>query len=554
MEGPAPGEAEPVPPAAAGADPRRVQLLCYLGAMDGQGGPSLLVRDTAAVSGLTLLSRVLGYLRDRVAAHLLGTSFAADAFYLAFRIPNTVRRLVAEGALASAIVPELARASADGDGGGRSDLLGRRILWTFGALGAAIGIAGALMAPWVVRVLAWDFRTTAPDAYRLAGGLTAALFPYVALAGIAALFSSLLYARGAFALPTLSLSVLNATVILGALVLAPWLDSPAWALAWAVLLGGLLQAAVQVPSLRGLGGSLRPAWGWSDPAVRRLVARAVPAIFGAGASQVIFLLATVLAHTAGEGAVSALYFANRLEEIAFGLVTVPLSLVALPSLARATGEGDRELFLATLRRVVSLGLFLIVPAALGLAVLAKVIVRVLFQTGEFTGRSADLTAGPLVWLAAGLVPWGVGTLLVRASHGLGNVRGPLCSGLAALGLFAITGPAACRLWAAEGIAGAFSVSGFVYAGILVLSLRKRLGLRFLPGPGWCARLLASAAAAALAATGTARIWPPHSGWDGALALFTAVASALILFAGLSWVFGMAEIRELRGAFGKGATR
>jgi len=532
----------------------RLGRLCYLEAMDGQSGPSLLVRDTAAVSGLTLLSRVLGYLRDRVAAHLLGTSFAADAFYLAFRIPNTVRRLVAEGALATAVVPELVRASASGGMEDRSTLLGRRILWTFGTLAGAVGFAGVLLAPWVVRVLAWNFRATAPEAYRLAGGLTAALFPYVALAGVAALLSSLLLARGEFAVPTLSLSVLNATVIVGALALAPVLPSPAWALAGAVLLGGFFQAAAQVPALRRRGIPLGPAWGWSDPAVRRLLARAAPAVFGAGASQVIFLLATVLAHTAGEGYVSALYFANRLEEIALGLVTVPLSLVALPSLARAAGEGDRALFLGTLRRVLSMGLFLLVPAASGLAVLAGPIVRVLFQTGEFTGLSADLTTGPVVWLAAGLVPWGAGALLVRASHGLGDVRSPVAAGFTAFGLFAVSGPPACRLWAAEGIAGAFSVSGFVYAGILAFSLRRRLGHPFLPGPGWWARLLAASFSAILAATGAAWVWPPQPGWAGAPALFTAVALAVILFPALAWVLKMEEIRELRGAIGKGTPR
>lgn len=503
------------------------------------------------MSGLTLASRALGYVRDRMAAHLLGTSFSADAFYLAFRIPNTVRRLVAEGALASAVVPDLVRARTGPGGEEGASLLGRKLLWTCGALCAAAGLAGALAAPVLVRLVAWDFRATAPEAYALAGSLTAALFPFVALAGVAALFSALLYARGEFVVPTLSLSVLNASVITVALVLAAAWTTPAWALAWAVLAGGLLQAAVQVPSLPRRGYSLRPAWGWSDPAVRRLIARSAPAVFGAGASQVVFLFATILAHTTEEGAVSALYFANRLEEIALGLVTVPLSLAALPGLSAAAGEGDREGYVETLRRVVSLGLFLLVPAASGLAALAGPIVRVLLQTGEFTAHSADLTARPVVCLAAGLVPWGMGTLLVRASHGLGDVRGSVAAGLAALGLFAVSGPFGARLSSAGGIAGAFSASGILYAGVLVFTLRRRLSVRFWPGPGWFVRVLSAGAAVALTSAATARIWPPGAGWSGAPALFTAVASSVIVYAALTWILGVEEVRELRGAFRKG---
>lgn len=382
-----------------------------------------IARSAGIVGALTLLSRVTGLLRDAIVGYLFGSGMAADAFFVAFRIPNLLRRFVAEGAMSVAFIPVF------------TDYLTNRpkeeavkaarvLTTTMAAVLTLLTALGVLLAPITVWVFAPGFRAE-PGKADLTVRLTRLLFPYILLISLSALLGGLLNALRHFAAPAFAPVLLNLSMIGAALLLSPLFATPIYGLALGVLLGGALQLWSQIPPLRRRGITLGRAWQPGHPAVRRVLWLMAPTVFGAAVYQINVLVDTVFASTLPAGSVSYLWYADRVFEFPLGLFAVALGTAALPSLA---GQAARKAYgemRAALTFAIGLTTFVAVPAAVGCWLLALPIVVVLFQRGAFGPAEAEMTAWALKAFAVGL--WSVSVLrvVVPAFYALSDTRTPV---------------------------------------------------------------------------------------------------------------------------------
>jgi putative peptidoglycan lipid II flippase len=502
-----------------------------------------ILGHTANVAAMTLVSRLLGYVRDRVLAGLLGTSYWADAFYIAFRIPNTFRRFVAEGAMTAALVPVLSE-SFEADDKERSWLFARRFLYVFGVFLVIFGLVGSLAAPVIVKLMAWELAQKAPQVYVLTRHLTALLFPYITLISLSAVAMGILNCRDVFALPALTPAFLNVTIVVFAIVWGYHSNNPTEVLAYGVLTGGLIQFVVQIPLLKKEGMSFRPAFTLRDERVMRVFKLMVPGILGAGAGQLTILVGTALAHMVGEGAVSALYYANRVTELAFGLFAVSLSTVILPSLSRQVADGDKPGLESILSRGLSGVIFVILPASAGILALSGPIVNVLFRTGRFSSESVALTVGPLIAYALGMVPWAAALILVRVCHAHQDMTTPLWAGMASLVVFTasalyLMGPAG-----ATGIALASSISALVNGAWLAVGLRRKHGVRVPLGAlsPVAFRILLLSVGMGFVAWWLEQSLPHGRMFINAFSLFVAIGAGVVIYAMGAWILRFPEAR------------
>ncbi|MGH9748621.1 MAG: murein biosynthesis integral membrane protein MurJ [Candidatus Polarisedimenticolia bacterium] len=436
-------------------------------------GERSLIRAVGAMSAVTASSRVLGYARDTLQAALLGAAHSSDAFVIAYRIPNMLRRLVAEGAVTSTFVPEFTGLLQGRD---------RRSAWRFAgsmvyvlsAALAALVVLGVLGSPWLVRLLAWGLAVS-PATFDLTVALNRLMLPYVLFISLSAVAAGMLNAFEFYALPAATPILLNLAVIASALALRDRFPDPSFAFAFGVLTGGVLQLAVQVPLLLRLGLDLRPPRPFDVEGVRRVVRVLLPRMFGAGITQVNLVVDTQFAAALRPGSVSFLYYAVRVTELTLGLFAVSLSTVLLPRLSRAAGGGDLALVRATLGTALRLLLFVTIPATIGLVILRVPIIHVLFERGRFGAADTALTAGALGWYAIGLLPYAAIGILATAFHAFRDTRTPMRLGLltfaAHLGLnAALSGP-----MGHAGIALSTSLTAWLDATLLLLLLRRRAG-------------------------------------------------------------------------------
>ena len=434
-----------------------------------------ILHSTMTTASMTALSRIMGYIRDRVVASLLGTSYLADAFYIAFRIPNTFRRFVAEGAMTASLVPVLSHAFQK-DGEESAWLFARRFLYVFGTFLAVFGAAGTLAAPWIVRVMAWEFKGKAPQVYELTVHLAALLFPYITLVSLSAVAMGILNCRDIFGPSAFTPVLLNISIITAGLLWGRNSQNPTEALAWGVLVGGALQFLYQVPYLKKAGMSLAPAFSIADERVRKVFSLMLPGMLGAGVGQLTILAGTVMAHLVGEGAVSALYYSNRVTELAFGIFAVSLSTVILPRMSRQVSEDDKEGIAGTLGQALSMVFFILLPASAGIVGLSRPIVEVLFKTGQFDAHSVGLTEGPLVAYTLGMVPWGAALILVRVCHAHKDMYTPFYAGLATLVSYLVVAVSLMPSMAASGIALASSITALINIVWVAVALKSRHGV------------------------------------------------------------------------------
>ncbi len=441
-----------------------------------------LLRTLSLVSALTLISRVLGFGRDLLIAHLFGAQAATDAFVVAFRLPNLLRRLFAEGAFSQAFVPVLAEVRERAD----RETLHRLIARVFTLLlvsVAAISILGVLAAPWLVKISAPGFAHDA-ERFELAVEMTRVTFPYILCMALVAFSSALFNTWGYFRLPAATPIALNLSFIflLGAAAL--WGEVPAMLLAYAVALGGIAQLLWHYLYLPRLG--VFPRWEWAprDPHVVRIIKLMAPALLGVSAAQVSLLLNTVFASLLAAGSVSWLYYADRLMELPVGLLGAALGVVLLPFLSKAVARKDLAQYQALLDWGLRMTLLLTLPCALGLMLLAEPIVAALFQRGAFTASDTQETARALVAYALGLVPLITIKILAPGFYAQQNTRVPVRFALVSL---AVT--QGCNLlflfvlgWAHWALALSISLAAWVNAGLLFRGLYRRGWYR--PLPGW----------------------------------------------------------------------
>ncbi|MDX1696297.1 MAG: murein biosynthesis integral membrane protein MurJ, partial [Ketobacteraceae bacterium] len=326
-----------------------------------------LLRSTGVVSVMTMLSRVLGLARDITIANLFGAGSGADAFFVAFKIPNFFRRLFAEGAFNQAFVPVLSEYRSNR----RHEEVQRLVADTSGSLAGILLVMTLLVvaaAPWVAYLFAPGFAQDA-DKFALAGDMLRITFPYLFLISLTAFAGAVLNSYGRFAVPAFTPVLLNVVIISAAVLLAPTLERPIMALAWGVMLAGLIQLLFQLPFLKQVNLLMRPRWGWHSEGVVRIRRLMLPAMFGVSVGQLNLLLDTILASFLEDGSVSWLYYSDRLMELPLGVFGIAIATVILPSLSRKHAKQSADAFSATLDWAVRMVLLIGVPAALALAVL-----------------------------------------------------------------------------------------------------------------------------------------------------------------------------------------
>lgn len=359
-----------------------------------------LLQSSGLVSGLTLGSRILGFVRDLVIAQIFGANGTTDAFFVAFKIPNFLRRLFAEGAFSQAIIPVLSRAHEEG---GKENVrnVSDRLAGTFATILMAITLTGVLLSPLLITVFAPGF-SGSEEKMRIATELLRITFPYLIFISLTALSGSLLNLYGHFAIPAATPIFLNLAMVAASLLIAPSLDQPIVALALGVLFGGILQLSIQLPALSRLGLLPHPKIAFDHPDVRKVFTLMAPALLGASVTQVNLLINTLLASLLATGSISWLYYSDRLLEFPLGLLGVAVGTVILPHLSRYKARGDGEMFSRTLDWALKT-LFLIgLPATVGLVLLAEPLMYTLFQRDHFNPEDALMASRSLIAYGSGL--------------------------------------------------------------------------------------------------------------------------------------------------------
>ena len=434
---------------------------------------SRVVRAAGIVGTATMLSRVFGLIRDTIVAGFFGAGFATDAFFVAFRIPNLLRRLLAEGSLTVSFVPVFTEYLRNKT---REEALELANI-TFTALSillACVSLLGVLFSPLVVTVMAPGF-VKAPSQYDLAVFLTRFMFPYIFLISLVALCMGILNSLRHFAAPALSPVVLNLAMILAALTLRDFFEEPIVALAVGVMAGGVLQLAMQWPFLIKMGVRLKPDFHFRHPGVRRIGLLMLPAAFGAAIYQINIFVGTILASLLPAGSVSYLYYADRIVELPLGVFAIAVGTATLPSFSDQVAQGRIDELKRTIAFSLRLILFITIPATVALIALRVPIISVLFQRGEFSAQATILTAQALLYYTVGLWAFSVIRIIVSAFYSLQDTRSPMKAAIVALIVNAAFSVALMFPLKHGGIALATSIASAVNVGMLWMILNRKVG-------------------------------------------------------------------------------
>ncbi len=438
-----------------------------------------VARPAGIVAFFTFLSRILGLVRDMVVASLFGAASHADAFFVAFRIPNLLRRLVAEGALTAAFLPVYVEYLET-----RSEEDAQRVVnITFTLLAMALALltlAGILLSPWVITIFAPGF-TDLPEKFELAVSLNRIMFPYIFFISLVALCMGTLNAKGHFAAPAASPILLNIFMITGALLLSRWFDPPIFGLAVGVLLGGFFQLLLQVPALAKMKVRIRFRFSLRDPAVARIGRLFLPAAFGAAVYQLNIFVSTLIASFLPEGSISYLWYASRLLEFPLGVFGVALATAAFPILSRESSRNDVGRFQQITDDTLRLVTFICLPAMVGLIMLRVPIIQVLFQRGAFGAETTLRTAEALLYYCLGLWPIAVARILVAAFYSLQDTATPVKLSLVAFVANVILCLVLMGPMLHAGLALANSLSSLLNAGLLFYFYKRKVGAW---GLGW----------------------------------------------------------------------
>ena len=504
-----------------------------------------LLRALATVSSWTLVSRVLGYVRDFFIARVFGAGLATDAFFVAFRIPNLLRRLFGEGAFSQAFVPILADyrgKRGEAETRALADCVATLLLVAL-VVTAALGVAGATL---IVYVSAPGFADQ-PDKFALTTTLVRITFPYVLFISLVAFAAGILNTWNRFAVPAATPALLNVSFIVAAAFLAERFDPPVLALAWAVVAGGVLQLALQLPFLARIG--MLPRWRLSlrHPGLRQVLTLMAPAVFGVSVAQVSLLLNTVFASFLVTGSVSWLYYADRLMEFPTGLLGVALGTILLPSLTKSFAEKTTEEYSRLLDWGLRLTFFLALPCAAALAMLAVPLISTLFHHGAFTSQDAMMTRQALVAYSIGLLGLILVKVLAPAFYARQNLRTPVK--IAVITLVATQLMNFAFIWQLRhaGLALAISLGACINASLLFYKLRQH-GI-FQPQPGWLGFIFRIVAALLLMSAALWLTMGAESSWllDPAWVRVARLAILVVLGAGVYlgslWLLGL-RLRDL----------
>jgi len=442
------------------------------GAAAGRGETERVARAAGTIGLFTLLSRVLGFLRDMVLARLFGASLAADAFFVAFRIPNLFRELLAEGTMSAAFVPVFTEKLATGDREAAWALASRVFTLLLMLLTAVVAL-GVVAAPLIVRVMAPGFADD-PDQEALTVLLTRIMFPYLMFIGLSALAMGILNAHRAFALPALAPFCFNLVLISAALWLAPRFAEPTVALGLGVVAGGAAQLALQVPGLVKRRMVPRPAFAPRDPDVRRIGRLMVPVVFGLSVTQVNLLVGTLLASLLATGSVSYLYYGMRLIHFPLGVFGVALATAILPTLSTQAARGDLDGLQAGVTDALKLVAFITVPAMAGLIALRFPIISLLFERGAFDAAATAGVAVAVVAYAVGLWAFAAVRIVAATFYALQDTKTPVRAAAIAMAANVVLNLALMGPLRHGGLALATSLAAVLNLTLLMTALRRRL--------------------------------------------------------------------------------
>ena len=446
-----------------------------------------LFRSTAVVSSMTMVSRVFGLVRDMVFTRYFGADAGTDAFLVAFKIPNFLRRLFAEGAFSQAFVPVLTEVKNNEDDGAVSELV-RHTLGTLAGILFLVSVLAAVATPILVMIFAPGF-IDQPEKFSLTTEMLRITFPYIFFMSLTALSAGILNTYGRFAVPAFTPVLLNISLIAATIWLAPLMDVPIMALAWGVFIAGAMQLAFQIPFILKLGLLRWPRWGWKNSGVRRILKLMIPGIFGSSVMQINLLLDTVIASFLVSGSVTWLYLSDRMVELPLGIFGIALATVILPNLSQKHAAGDPKAFSHMLDWALRLVLVIALPAAVALAVLAAPILSTLFLYGDFSALDVEMASISLLVYSGGLLGFILVKVLAPGYFARQDTKTPVKVGLIAMFanmvmnvIFVV--PMLKLGWPAPhaGLALATTLSAFLNAGLLFLGLKK-IGV-YSPEKGW----------------------------------------------------------------------
>ncbi|GAB4361655.1 MAG: murein biosynthesis integral membrane protein MurJ [Gammaproteobacteria bacterium] len=490
----------------------------------------------------TTLSRILGFVRDMVIARFFGATVGTDAFFVAFKIPNFLRRLFAEGAFSQAFVPVLSEYQTQREHDEVRHLVDS-VAGTLGLVLSVLTALGIVAAPLLILLFAPGF-DRGGERYDLAVEMLRLTFPYLLFISLTALAGGVLNTFGRFGVPAFTPVLLNLSLIGAALWLAPAMEQPVVALAWGVFIAGLAQLAFQIPFLLKLRLLRRPKPGFRDPGVRKIMRLMLPALFGASVTQINLLVDTLIASFLVTGSISWLYYSDRLVEFPLGVFGIALATVILPSLSKKHAAENPEAFSATVDWALRWVLLIGAPATLGLALLAAPLLTTLFQYDAFTAHDVAMAARSLVAYSVGLCGFILVKVLAPGYYARQDTRTPVRIGVIAMVCNIALNLSLVGFLAHAGLALATSLAAFVNAGLLFRGLIRQGVYR--PRRGWRPLgLRVGAASTAMAlflwwVSGDLAEWLAWGAWKraGFLLLWVGLGAAIyftVLFAiGLRW--------------------
>jgi putative peptidoglycan lipid II flippase len=430
-----------------------------------------LLKASSIVSGMTFISRILGFIRDMVFAQLFGAGTATDAFFVAFKIPNLMRRLFAEGGFALAFVPVFSQYKTERSPQQLQHLLDT-VAGTLSIILFAVTVVGVVAAPLVILLFAPGF-TADQSKYELTVSLLRITFPYLLFISLTGFAGGVLNSCGRFAVPAITPVILNICLITSAIWVAPHLQQPVMALAWGVFIAGVAQLLLQIPALVAIKQLPKPRWGWRSEGVQRVCKLMIPTLFGSSVAQINLLFDTLLASLLVEGTVSWLYYSDRLVEFPLGLFGVTLGVVILPSLSQKHAATAPEEFSQTLDWALRWALLIGLPATVALILLAGPLLATLFQYGEFTAHDVRMASYSLMAYAVGLLAFMVIKVLNPGFYARQDTRTPVKIGVIAMAVNMVLNVIFIFPLAHAGLALATSLSSCLNAGLLLYLLCRR---------------------------------------------------------------------------------
>lgn len=498
-----------------------------------------LLKSLAAVSSITMVSRVLGFVRDTLVARIFGAGMATDAFFIAFKLPNLLRRVFAEGAFSQAFVPILAEYKAQqGEEATRTFVAYVAGLLTL--MLAVVTLIGVLAAPVMIWITAPGFADT-PEKFKLTSDLLRVTFPYILLISLSSFVGAILNTWNRFSVPAFTPTLLNVSQIVFALFLTPYFNPPIMVLAWGVLAGGLAQLLYQLPHLKKIGMLVLPRLDLRNSGALRVMKQMGPAILGVSVSQISLIINTIFASFLAAGSVSWMYYADRLMELPSGVLGVALGTILLPTLAKTYANKDRHEYSRILDWGLRLCFVLVLPCSLALALLAEPLTVALFQYGKFGAFDAAMTQRALVAYAVGLLGIILIKVLAPGFYAQQNIRTPV-----KIAIFTLVATQVLNLLFIShlqhaGLALAISGGACMNAGLLFWQLRKQK--MFEPQPGWAVflgKLVIAVLAMSAALLGVMHYMPAWS--DGSmperfLRLGLLVGTGVVVYFGMLLLMG-----------------